>query len=53
MHAEDLSQLEKDLREDIIRKLNMTFGNECAVATTHGEALKYLGMTIDYSTKGR
>ena len=54
-HVDDLkiSQVDKDLMEDIINKLNKKFGQESPLVTTQGKLLEYLGMCIDYTTKGK
>ena len=39
--------------EDIIAQLNTKFGKESLLSTTLVKVLEYLGMTLDYSTKGK
>jgi len=54
-HVDDLkkSHVEKEVIEDIIKMLNKKFGKESPLTTTRGRVLEYLGMTLDYSTKGK
>jgi len=39
--------------EDVIGKLNKKFGQESRLVTSQGKTLEYLGMCIDYTTKGK
>ena len=39
--------------EDVIKDLYKTYGQEITLTTTHGKVLEYLGMTLEYSTKGK
>ena len=39
--------------EDIIAQLNANIGKESLLSTTLVKVLEYLGMTLDYSTKGK
>jgi len=48
-----ISHLDKMVIEDIIRQLNSKFWKESPLTTTCGKVLEYLGMTLDYTTKGR
>ena len=54
-HVDDLkiSHVNKKVVEDIIKMLNKKFGKESPLTTTRGRVLEYLGMTLDYSTKGK
>jgi len=54
-HVDDLkiSHVDKKVVEDIIGLLNKKFGKESPLTTTRGKVLEYLGMTLDYSTKGK
>jgi hypothetical protein len=54
-HVDDLkiSHVNKEVVEDIIEMLNKKFGKESPLTTTRGRILEYLGMTLDYSTKGK
>ena len=48
-----ISHVDKKVVEDIIGLLNEKFGNENPLTTTRGKVLEYLGMSLDYSTKGK
>ena len=48
-----ISHVDKEVIEDIINMLNEKFGKESQITTTRGRVLEYLGMTLDYSTKGK
>jgi len=48
-----ISHIDKKVIEDIIKLLNEKFGRESLLTTTRGRVLEYLGMTLDYSTKGK
>ena len=54
-HLDDLkiSHVDKNIVEEVIRLLNEKFGKESPLTTTRGKVLEYLGMTLDYMTKGR
>jgi len=45
--------VDKNVEEDVISKLNERFGEEIPLVTSHGKVLEYLGMCIDYTTKGK
>jgi len=45
--------IDKNIVEDIIRLLNEKFGKESPLTTTRGKVLEYLGMMLDYMTKGK
>jgi len=53
-HVDDckISHEDSDVVDDTIRKLEEHFGNESSITVTRGKVHDYLGMTIDYSTKG-
>ena len=48
-----ISHVSKDVAEDIIVRLNKKFGKESPLTTNRGKILEYLGLTMDYSEKGR
>jgi len=54
-HVDDLkiSHVDKKVIEDIIKQLNEKFGKESPLTTAQGKLLEYLGMTLDYMTKGK
>jgi len=54
-HVDDLkiSHVDKIVVEDILKLLNDKFGRESPLTTTRGKVLEYLGMTLDYLTKGK
>ena len=54
-HVDDLkiSHVSKDVVEGIIARLNKKFGKESPLTTNRGRVLEYLGMTLDYSQKGK
>jgi len=54
-HVDDLKVLhvEKKVVEQVIADLNKVFGQEGPLTTTHGKVLEYLGMTLDYTSKGK
>ena len=54
-HVDNLkiSHVDKKVVEDIIGLLSEKFGKESPLTTTRGKVLEYLGMTLDYSTKGK
>ena len=53
-HVDDckISHEDKDVVDDTIRKLEECFGDESSITVTPGKVHDYLGMTINYSTKG-
>jgi len=54
-HVDDLkiSHVNKKVVEDIIGLLNKKIGKESPLTTTRGKVLEYLGMTLDYSARGK
>jgi len=54
-HVDDLkiSHIDKNVIQDIRRLLNEKFWKESPLTTARGKVLKYLGMTLDYTTKGK
>ena len=54
-HVDDLkiSHESTDVVTDMIDLLEMEFGNEAPLTKTRGKVHEYLGMTIDYSEKGK
>jgi len=48
-----ISHVEEKVIEDIIRHLNERFGKESPLTTSRGKILEYLGLTLDYSRRGR
>ena len=54
-HVDDLkiSHVDPDVVSDIIKKLNNHYGEMQEVTQTRGKVHDYLGMTIDYSKKGK
>ena len=54
-HVDDLkiSHVEKRVVDHIIDKLNRKFGEYSPLSTSTGKKLDYLGMTLDYSAKGK
>jgi len=48
-----ISHVDKNVVEDVLKLLNDKFGKESPVTTTRGKVLEYLGMTLDYTTKGK
>ena len=54
-HVDDLkiSYVEYDVVSDIISKLNGEFGTITPLTETRGKVHDYLGMTIDYTEKGK
>jgi len=48
----NLSHVEKKVVEDIIKDLNKTFVKQSPLTTTNG-MVQNIGMTFDYSTKGK
>ena len=39
--------------EQVIADLNKVFRQESPLASTHGKVLEYIGMTLDYTSKGK
>jgi hypothetical protein len=54
-HVDDLkiSHVSKDVVEGIIARLNKKFGKESPLTTSRGKILEYLGLTLDYTEKGK
>ena len=54
-HVDDLkiSHIENDVVTDVISQLDDEFGKEAPITVTRGKVHDYLGMTIDYSKKGK
>jgi len=54
-HVDDLkiSHVSEDVVEGIIAHLNKKFGKESPLTTSRGKVLEYLGLTLDYSQKGK
>ena len=54
-HVDDLKILHvsRDVVEDIIAHLNKKFGKESPLTTSRGKVLEYLGLTLDYSERGK
>ena len=54
-HVDDLkiSHVDKNVVEDIIKALDSKYGNESPISVHRGPIQEYLGMTIDYSVKGK
>jgi hypothetical protein len=54
-HVDDLkiSHVREDVNTDIIKKINEKFGKEDPITITRGKVHYYLGMTLDYSEKGK
>jgi len=55
LHVYDLkiAHVNKEVVENIPKKLNDKFGLESPLTTCGGKALEYLGMKIDYRQKGK
>jgi len=49
-HVDNLkiSHVDKNVVEDILKKLNEKFGHKSPLSTSRGKVLDYLGMKIDY-----
>ena len=45
--------MEEKVIEDIIHHLNEHFSKESPLTTSRGKVLEYLGLTLDYSTRGK
>jgi len=54
-HVDDLkiSHVEKNVVEDMIRRLCERFGKESPLTISRGKVLEYLGLTLDYSVCGK
>ena len=54
-HVDDLkiSHVDKDVVEEIIMALNDKYGKETPISVHRGPIQEYLGMTIDYTSKGK
>ena len=54
-HVDDLkiSHVDKDVVEEIIMALNDKYGKETLISVHRGPIQEYLGMTIDYTSKGK
>lgn len=54
-HVDDLkiSHVDGNVVKDIINKLNNKFRQESPLVTSQGKTLEYLGMNLDYTTKGK
>jgi len=54
-HVDNLkiSHMKKRVVNHVIDKLNKRFGEYSPLSTTTGKKLDYLGMTLDYMTKGK
>ena len=52
-HADDLkiSHVDKNVVEEIIKKLMTKFGQDAPLTTNRGKVLDYLGIRIDYRKK--
>jgi hypothetical protein len=54
-HVDDLkiSHVESEVVDEILRLLNVRYGTQAPLTVTRGTVHDYLGMTIDYSIKGK
>ena len=54
-HIDDLkiSHVEKKVVDHVIDKLNRKFGEYSPLSTSTGKKLEYLGITLDYTKKGK
>jgi hypothetical protein len=54
-HVDDLkiSHVDKAVVDEILRILDERYGKDAPLTTTRGRIHEYLGMTIDFSTKGK
>jgi len=54
-HVDDLkiSHVDKDMVEEIIKKLTTKFGQDAPLTTSRGKVLDYLGIRINYHKKGK
>jgi hypothetical protein len=48
-----ISHVSEDVNTDIIKRINDEFGKESPITITRGKVHDYLGMTLDYSEKGK
>jgi hypothetical protein len=55
LHVDDLkiSHVSEDVNTDIIKRINDKFGKEAPITITIGTVHDYLGVTLDYSERGR
>jgi len=51
--VQKISHANKNVVENIQKKLNDKFGQESPLTTCGGKVLEYLGMKIDYRQKGK
>jgi hypothetical protein len=49
----NISHVNDEVNTDIIKKFNDEFGKESPITITRGKVHDYLGMTLDYSEKGK
>jgi hypothetical protein len=54
-HVDDckLSHIKQGVLDNIAEKLNIEYGREAPLTIHQGTVHEYLGMTIDYSKKGK
>jgi hypothetical protein len=54
-HVDDLkiSHISEDVNTDIVKRFNDKFGKEAPITITRGKVHDYLGMTLEYSEKGK
>lgn len=54
-HVDDLkiSHTDSKVVDEILRKLNERYGKDAPLTTTRGKTHEYLGMTIDFTIKGK
>ena len=54
-HVDDckISHFKESVIEGLLEKLSSRFGNETPLSVTRGAVHDYLGLTIDYSVKGK
>jgi len=50
-HVDDLSHVENGVMEVIIKKFNKKSRKDIPLTKTHGKALDYLSITIDYTKR--
>jgi hypothetical protein len=48
-----ISHVSEDVNTDIIKRINDEFGKESPITITRGKVHDYLGMTLDYSERGK
>jgi len=46
-----ISHIDPKVVNDVIKKLEETFGQESPLVTSQGKTIEYLGMCIDYTFK--